>query len=152
MNDRIVQWEGTDLRKYIPMVEAILLEKGIEEGVTEIPDFLDEAHALFTRAAFMHQDLIIKKWMLHVSLRKPVQIKQDWESDFPHVHTAWKNSVTMVQFLQAPDSGGNLVIDGTEITPESGLCAFCTNNELHGVRPSYGQTDRVSLMVTGWIN
>lgn len=153
MDYQTVQWDINRLEPLIKAVKDSLADGGIDQGVREISDFINMEHWEFTTGAFREAGFSIYKWMHHISLRK-AGAEDEWLEDFPHTH-GWPNSVTMVQFLQAPDAGGELVIMPVgekviEITPRDGLCAFCDGETEHGVRPVIGDIDRISLMVTGW--
>lgn len=158
MDDRIVYWEDQKTKELILSVLSIFDKKGVACGVLDTPGFISEDQEAFSKRSFEFRGLDVHKWINHISLRGEEESQQDgWLHGFPHRHDGWDNSLTMVQFLQAPESGGELVVcpntkDEVVVKPEVGLCAFCKDSEMHGVKNMVGNTYRISLMVTGFYN
>jgi len=76
-----------------------------------------------------------------------------WLKGFPHTH-GWTTGRTVIMGIQAPESGGELVIypEGSNeplanwsVTPGVGI-VLPDKSLLHGVRPVFGDRERIILI------
>jgi hypothetical protein len=91
------------------------------------------------------------RWHFWVTVCNPVADPSlRWMPLFPHNHGY--DGITLVQYLEVPEEGGQLVIfndDLTikrEVTPKVGDGAILVDHEIHGVRAVHGSTPRTVLI------
>lgn len=80
-----------------------------------------------------------------------------WLAGFPHVH-GWTTGRTIIMGIQAPESGGELVIYPDESdeplmtwAPTPGVGVVLPDKSLmHGVRPVVGDRERIVLICTAF--
>ncbi len=78
-----------------------------------------------------------------------------WAKGFPHTHQ-W-DGITLVHYIQVPDSGGDTVImedDHVNILhrfpPELRMTAAMDGWSQHGVEEVFGETSRMTILATGY--
>lgn len=96
-------------------------------------------------------DYHVDHWHYWVTVHHPVADEtQRWMPKFPHNHKY--DGMTLVQYLEVPESGGELVIFDKEwkvkreYSPEVGMTAIIMDHELHGVRAVHGKLPRTVVI------
>lgn len=148
--DRIHTWQNAPLDSMIEYVERTA-NRGRKAITTDAPDapgqFQAYAQALISGVLGLEVD----HWVFWCSILDPVEDpEQEWMPKFPHSHGY--DGLTLIQYLQAPEEGGELALCDQEknvismYEPKAGQGAILKDHEVHGVRAVRGSKARITLI------
>lgn len=140
-------WQDQPTQQLADYAHAHAGGMGPAQHVTDMPQvFKDYAEQVIVKGLGYEVD----HWVYWATVQDPISDPIDWMPKFPHNHGY--DGITLVQFLEAPEQGGELVIFDNRwvvtqsVTPEPGLGALIVNHEIHGVRAVRGSKPRTVVI------
>jgi hypothetical protein len=133
-----------------PNIQGALTMKEPPPAYTGFEDYAKQA---FKKIGFPADSY--KWWISKLVETDRMTADHLWVQGFPHRH-GWTHGRTFLQYIQAPEQGGETVIWPTEDadpvslppTPKTGV--FVDGTLLHGVKPVVGKIPRLMFICTAF--
>ena len=147
---RVHKWQRAPLEYLRSYVE----ERAVRGPKAVTTDIQDPPNAFQAYAQSLLQGVLgyeVDHWVYWCSILDPVEDPdQEWMVKFPHSHGY--DGLTLVQYLQAPEEGGELALLDTKknilemYEPKAGEGAIIVDHEVHGVRAVRGSEPRITII------